>query len=963
MSSPGIETIDTEPLVIRTNDDSIRNTYVVARFDYPISSNYVLVTSTIGQLVPSDSIYVSSLTTSSIVSYTNTTDQCATWTATIGSASATTLALSTLSTGILTGCMQTAQTLQGDTLDLSTATVGAPRPTEFYFSTLMTSSFTLPNTRLTDLYFTSYPTYPLVAPDWIVSSLWITSSLTSTLSYQEGVGDLILLSSAKASSIRIECSLFSTMNGIRMDTMRTISRAVGSTPAYLMDLAGSINFTGSLYQHGLPYVPNVINLNPWISAPPSLYYSTGNVGIQTAAVSYPLTSLGTSRFAIPSQASTTSSLVGYSTSLLVYSTSLTNYNSTMLAYQTAQSIYVNAYQSTTTGYNISVGAYQTAQAAYTVAYQSTLTGSTIIGNAYQSTFLAYQIAFNSTSVGDSAAWAAYNQAYAQWSALPASNFGGGFQPSTIGTGGFPYGVAVSSDGLIQTVSMQSDGTTPNQIWTSTDTGSTWTVDSAPDDAFGLVCMDPTGQYQGCIAANNLYVSLDSGPTWALFPGAPSGYATGVSIGPSAVFYVCYYGGMIYRTTSLIPDGITVDSAFLPDLAGNVDNFVCVCSSRVNANVAFACADNLIGNGRMYSIVASSSAGATWAILGTAPDHQDYSYICCSDSGQYIAACTNNGQQSGSIYYSLNAGVTWNTANVPQLSWTSITCNGTGQYQLASAGTDGFIYFSVDYGANWTVSNDVPSLPWGIIALSQNALQGVALNSSANVAYESTTTVLQGPGPEPVPPVEPTYPIEPDPPAEIYYPDPPVAPFPPTYPTPPVAPSLLPPVPPTEPNPNPSAVIINGRMGVGTTTPNAPLQVVGTLKGTTKNFNIPHPLLEKRLLHSCVEGPRIDLLYRGMTTLVNGVAHVNLQTDSVSHPECAMTDGTFVALAARSTYYLQNMTGFDGVLGSMEGGTLTIRCENLESTDTISWMVVGERIDPLVMEMSHTNEAGSLITEY
>jgi hypothetical protein len=422
--------------------------------------------------------------------------------------------------------------------------------------------------------------------------------------------------------------------------------------------------------------------------------------------------------------------------------------------------------------------------------------------------------------------------------------------------------------------------------------------------------------------------------------------------------------MIYRTTPLIPDGITVDSAVQPDLAGITNNFISICSSRTIANIAYACSDNLSGTGLIYSIVSATSQGATWAVLGTAPAQQDYSWICCSDSGQVVVACTNNGQQSGSIYYSVNAGVTWNTANVPQLSWTSICCNGTGQYLLASAGRDGFLYFSVDYGANWTVSDDSTTYPWSTVALSQNALQGVALTSGTNVAYESTTTVLQGPGPEPTPPTEPIYPVEPNPPPTIYYPDAPVAPIPPAYPTAPTVPSIQAPVPPTEPNPNPSALIVNGRMGIGTTAPNASLQVAGTINATSKNFDIPHPTLPgKGLLHSCIEGPRIDLLYRGEVTLVKGISRINLHTDSVSDPECAMTDGTFQALATRSMYYLQNMTGFDSVLGTIEGSTLIIRCENAESNDTISWMVVSERADDSAREANHTNADGCLITEY
>ena len=67
MSSSGINAINSGPLIIRSYfGSSINNTYALGDNDIPISSNRVLVTSTNGLVTPSDNIYVSSITISSI---------------------------------------------------------------------------------------------------------------------------------------------------------------------------------------------------------------------------------------------------------------------------------------------------------------------------------------------------------------------------------------------------------------------------------------------------------------------------------------------------------------------------------------------------------------------------------------------------------------------------------------------------------------------------------------------------------------------------------------------------------------------------------------------------------------------------------------------------------------------------------------------------------------------------------
>ena len=130
----------------------------------------------------------------------------------------------------------------------------------------------------------------------------------------------------------------------------------------------------------------------------------------------------------------------------------------------------------------------------------------------------------------------------------------------------------------------------------------------------------------------------------------------------------------------------------------------------------------------------------------------------------------------------------------------------------------------------------------------------------------------------------------------------------------------------------------------------------TVNGS-KSFKINHPLDENKwLLHSSIEGPRVDNLYRGMIKLVNGFAKINL--DEISN----MTEGTWVKLNREPQFFLQNMNGWDRLKGEVIENELFIYCENKTSEYLISYMVIGERQDDAIKELEITDNNGRLITE-
>ncbi len=139
-----------------------------------------------------------------------------------------------------------------------------------------------------------------------------------------------------------------------------------------------------------------------------------------------------------------------------------------------------------------------------------------------------------------------------------------------------------------------------------------------------------------------------------------------------------------------------------------------------------------------------------------------------------------------------------------------------------------------------------------------------------------------------------------------------------------------------------------------------VNVAGAFSKGSGSFRIDHPLSEKKdthhLVHSFIEGPKADLIYRGTVDLSGGYAQVDLDDAA------GMTEGTWELLCRDAQCWIQNDSGWSAVRGDVEGNTLTIECEATDSDDTVSWMVVAERCDPHIMETDWTDEDGHVIVE-
>ena len=151
---------------------------------------------------------------------------------------------------------------------------------------------------------------------------------------------------------------------------------------------------------------------------------------------------------------------------------------------------------------------------------------------------------------------------------------------------------------------------------------------------------------------------------------------------------------------------------------------------------------------------------------------------------------------------------------------------------------------------------------------------------------------------------------------------------------------------------------NWTASIFSTTATANLSVQGSLSKGSGSFKIDHPLKPDthHLVHSFVESPQANNIYRGKVELVAGHAEINIDTVS------GMTEGTFVSLNREVQCFTSNESDWDSVRGSVNGNILTIDCQNSESVATVSWLVIGERQDQHMYETDWTDENGKVIVE-
>ena len=208
----GVTAVTSGPLIIRTyNDQSGNNTYLLTTYEYPVSSNYVMITSSGGQVVPTDNIYVSSIC-------------------------ASTISINKGFFSTLTGLTETVSTISSNTVSVTSSIITSSITAINSYNNFVTNTSTIVGSTIQSnrIYTNTVSTYAMNAVSTTISSI-VTSSIVGF----PGSGTSIYPS---LTTLTISTSTFSTSMSYSL-FLTNACTITGSTIACSTVNAGAITYS------------------------------------------------------------------------------------------------------------------------------------------------------------------------------------------------------------------------------------------------------------------------------------------------------------------------------------------------------------------------------------------------------------------------------------------------------------------------------------------------------------------------------------------------------------------------------------------------------------------------------------------------------------------------------------------------------------------------------------------------
>jgi photosystem II stability/assembly factor-like uncharacterized protein len=261
---------------------------------------------------------------------------------------------------------------------------------------------------------------------------------------------------------------------------------------------------------------------------------------------------------------------------------------------------------------------------------------------------------------------------------------------------------------------------------------TWTQTGSPSNYWESVASSADGtKLVAAVYGGGIYTSTNSGITWALTSAPSDGqidsawYSVASSADGTKLVAVAYYGNPIYVSTNSGMDWAT---------NGPVESWQSVaCSADGNKLVAVV--------GPYGPIFTSTNCGTTWAQATNVPNEGWVSVASSADGTKLVAAAGDISFGPGPIYFSTNSGAFWVKALADNLEWVSVASSADGRKMVAVA-NNGQIWTSKDSGMTWG-PDYVSSEPWSSVASSADGTKLIAVAYNASFSSGSGLSLSGG----------------------------------------------------------------------------------------------------------------------------------------------------------------------------------------------------------------------------
>jgi hypothetical protein len=328
-------------------------------------------------------------------------------------------------------------------------------------------------------------------------------------------------------------------------------------------------------------------------------------------------------------------------------------------------------------------------------------------------------------------------------------------------------VASSFDGTKLAAISFNEQTEDDQIYTSTNSGTSWSTAPTPKNDWGSIVSSSDGTTLVAVATNGLYVSTNSGAGWRLALAVPGGLSVTCSADGTRLAAISS-AGVLYLSTNAGAQWAAQTNSALSGAA---------IASSADGTKLVAASEPIYSNGTIYStgaIYLSTDSGQSW-VQASAPTSVIWTSVASSADGTELLASAlattwpNGDYVGGGVFISLDSGATWRQTTAPGNSFGAVVCSQDGVTLAALGGSPvdlepGAViicsycsyanpwYISTNAGITWAMS-ETPAVPaemeWNALAVSGDGSQVVLVGSGQ-------ICVLQSPPPAalPLPPAPP-----------------------------------------------------------------------------------------------------------------------------------------------------------------------------------------------------------------